>query len=114
MIRIIRMKVTSVELEQAKQDISNYIKFVVDIDKEIIAIGGARHVDAEQMLLQEGSLQSSLWGGGIDLIYGSIDFDSMINIRPNDNNPSKDVLSLEVRKKTVKILAEKGIWEEKN
>lgn len=75
----------------------DYIKVVVDIEGNILAGGGARHVDGEQVLLQDGSKQEHLWGGGLDLEGGEIDYNSMINIRPQQQNLSRDIMSQEVR-----------------
>jgi hypothetical protein len=53
------------------------------------------HADEEQMLLQNGSQQFDLWG--INLYpdkFGAedfIQFDSMINLRPSQNNLSRGV-----------------------
>ena len=65
------------------------VKYVVDLDREVIAIGGGLHADAEAVLLEDGSKQSSLWGA--NYFPGKpegqrIEFSSLINIRPRDNN----------------------------
>lgn len=86
------------------KDLEGYIKFVVDIERGILTAGGARHVDGEQLLLKDGSKQSNLWGGGYDTESGELDFDSMINIRPAQNNPSREVLDQEIRKKVEEIV----------
>ncbi len=39
------------------------IKFVVDIEKEIIAIGGELHSDAMEILIEDGSRGDNIWGG---------------------------------------------------
>ena len=57
------------------------------------------HSDGEKLLLGQGSRQEDLWGGGLDLETDEIDFDSMINLRPGQGNPSREVLSAEIRKK---------------
>lgn len=80
------------------QDFDGYIKVVVDIERGILAGGGKKHVDAEQILLQEGSHQYDLWGGGLDLESGEIDYNSMINVRPSQRNLSRDIMSEEIRK----------------
>ena len=41
--------------------------------------------------LKDGSNQSVIWGGGIDLETKDIDYNSFINIRPNDNNNSNEI-----------------------
>ena len=55
------------------------IKCVVDIDKELIAVNAELHADLEQLLLDDGSKQSSLYG--INIIYDlwEIEYDSLIN-----------------------------------
>ena len=78
--------------------IFRYIKVVVDIENRILCAGADRHVDEEQELLKLGSKQSNLWGGGIDIETGEIDYNSMVNIRPNQDNPSRDIMSMEIRK----------------
>ncbi|MBI2329862.1 hypothetical protein HYU94_00525 [Candidatus Daviesbacteria bacterium] len=83
---------------------AGYIKFVVDIEKKILTAGGLRHFDGEQLLLQNGSKQANLWGGGLDLETGEIDFDSMINIRPNQGNASREILSQGIRQQVEEVV----------
>lgn len=80
------------------EDLDGYIKIVVDVEQKILAGGGKKHVDAEQILLQEGSHQDNLWGGGLDLENGEIDYNSMINVRPSQGNLSRDIMSSDIRK----------------
>ncbi len=80
---------------------------MVDIDKEIMAIGGELHADDEALLLQEGSRQKDLWG--INFYLGKsgdelVGFDSMINIRPSQGNRSRGVESLEIQRKIRNIV----------
>lgn len=92
-------KASKEEIKSVAEHFQGYIKVVVDIEKEILSAGADRHVDEEQQLLINGSKQSNLWGGGLDLETGEIDYNSMINLRPNQDNPSRDILSLDIRKK---------------
>jgi len=73
----------------------NIVKAVVDIDKKLLVIDAEMHVDEEQYLLENGSLQNDLWGINLHPIdYGTdsfIEFDSMINIRPRQKNMSRGV-----------------------
>lgn len=88
------------------EDFDGYIKLVVDIEQEILAGGGKRHVEGEQKLLSEGSKQENLWGGGLDLKSREIDYNSMINIRPSQGNTSRDIMSAEVRDRFDRIVKE--------
>lgn len=104
MLLLVKSRLDDDNLKKAAEDLDGYIKVVVDIEQEVLAAGGKRHFEGEEMLLNEGSRQRNLWGGGLDLETGGIDFDSIINLRPNDDNPSREVLSLETRKKMEEII----------
>lgn len=104
MLLLISSKADKETLQKVAQDLHGYIKIVVDIEREILAAGGLKHVDGEQFLLKNGSRQENLWGGGLDLETNEVDFDSMINIRPSAGNNSREVLSKEVRDKMEKII----------
>jgi hypothetical protein len=96
---IIREKASSKQIAEMSKHFDGYIKVVVDIESEILSGGGDRHFDEEKGLLDDGSLQKNLWGGGFDIKTKEVDYNSIINLRPNQNNPSRDILSLEVRQK---------------
>ena len=111
MLRLISGKALPEDLAEAAKDLEEYVKFVVDINREVVTLGGKRHFEGEQLLLGNGSKQSDLWGGGFDTISHTLDFEAVINIRPNDNNPSKEVLSQEIRQKILIILKKKTPWK---
>ena len=83
------------------------IKCVVDIDKEIIALGGEYHIDANMFLIEQGSLQPALWG--FNLYPGRegenwIEYTSLINIRPNAKNRTMTVEDKIIRGKMKEII----------
>lgn len=104
MLLLVELRLNDKDLQKVASDLDGYIKFVVDVDLGILTAGGPRHFEGEKMLLDNGSRQGNLWGGGLDLESGEVDFDSMINIRPNDNNPSREILSQEMRSKVESIV----------
>lgn len=106
MIIILTKKATEAQIKKMCYEFGNYIKVVVDIKKGILAGGAAMHYDEEQTLLEYGCKQENLWGGGLDFATGAIDYNSMINIRPNQNNSSRDILSQEHRDKFKSIAEE--------
>lgn len=79
------------EIEKLKEQFGTYIKTVIDMKQKICSAGCDRHFDSEQVLLESGSLQSDVWGGGVDLETKIIDCNSFINIRPADNNLSNEI-----------------------
>lgn len=85
------------------EDYQGYIKLVVDVERGVLAGGGERHYEAEKVLLDKGSKQENLWGGGIDWETNEIDYNSIINLR-SKQNPSRDVLSESIRNKFDKIV----------
>lgn len=104
MIIVLEKRIIQRQLKQVIKDLEGYIKFVADVEKGILAVGGLRHFEAERVLLDKGSKQENLWGGGWDTQTNEIDFDSMINIRPVQGNPSREVLSTKTRDQILKIV----------
>lgn len=104
MLLIIKEKANSETIKKVAEDLNGYIKFVVDVERAVLAAGGMRHFEGEKLLLEDGGQQGNLWGGGLDLATGEVDFDSIINIRPHQDNPSREVLSPELRKKITEIV----------
>lgn len=83
------------------------IKAVVDVAKELIGIDANMHADIEQLLLGNGSEQSSLWGINLypeDSDEDFIEFDSMINIRPRQNNRSRSVEDVAIQNKIREVV----------
>ena len=62
MIYIIRERATPDQIEEMSQMLQTYIKLAVDIDRGILAGGGAMHADCEAVLLEDGSQQEYIWG----------------------------------------------------
>jgi hypothetical protein len=91
------------EIDLLKKQFEVYIKTVIDIDKKICSAGCDRHFDSETLLLENGSSQKDLWGGGIDLETKIIDFNSFINIRPADKNTSNEIQNEAIRKKYAEL-----------
>ena len=89
---------TREQIEQATERFGVYIKTVIDIRKKICSAGMDRHFEGENILLQSGSHQADIWGGGIDLETKEIDFNSFINIRPQDNNTKNEIQSERIKK----------------
>lgn len=107
-IKVVQGKITLSELEEfAKARFGDLVKAVVDIEKEIMAIGGELHADEEALLLEQGSKQENLWGINLyPAIKGDdfIEFNSMINLRPAQNNRSRGVENLKLREQIRKIV----------
>ena len=88
---------TKEDIVKLREQFDSYIKTVIDLKRKICSAGPDRHLESEEILLEQGSKQSDVWGGGIDLTTKEIDFNSFINIRANIN-PSNDILDEKRRK----------------
>lgn len=85
------------QIKQTAEQFGTYVKTVIDIEKKICSAGADRHFESEEILLKEGSNQMNLWGGGVDLETKDIDGNSMINIRPKQNNRSNEIQDPQIR-----------------
>jgi len=94
---------TKNELEKTKEVFGSYIKTVIDIEKKICSAGANRHFESEQILLEQGSDQKDLWGGGVDLETKAIDYNSFINIRPKQGNTSNEIQDGKLRQDYEKL-----------
>lgn len=95
--------------EMAQKMYGTLVKADVDVTKNIVIVDMDMHADGEAYLLENGSNQQDVWGINLHPDrFGTdefIEFDSMINIRPRQNNASRDVLDAGVRAKIVEIIA---------
>lgn len=91
------------EIKKLKEEFGSYIKTVIDVERKICSAGANMHFESEKVLIGEGSNQSSVWGGGVDLETKEIDFNSFINIRPNDNNKSNEIQDAKIREEYEKL-----------
>ncbi|MDD5731772.1 MAG: DUF5674 family protein [Patescibacteria group bacterium] len=107
-ILIVRDKIELDEIKRlAQATFGDMVKAVVDVEKEIMAVGGELHADAEALLLEDGSKQVNLWGFNI---YPEktkeewLEYDSMVNIKPGMGNRSRNIDSEEVKEKIAEIV----------
>jgi hypothetical protein len=104
-------KISVSELKELSEKMYDpLVKAVVDIRQKLLVIDAEMHADEEAYLLENGSHQEDLWG--INLYpdqfgaNGFIEFDSMINIRPRQNNSSRNVEDLGLQQKIRDIVSE--------
>jgi len=93
---IIRNKIKKEEIE------SPFTKAVADIEKEIVSIKCELHIDCAEELIKNGSSISDLWGFNI-YPDGSLDFVSLINIRPPKNR-SMEIEDEKIRQKIETVI----------
>lgn len=105
---LISEPISTEELRETGQELfGDMVKAVVDVEKEVMAVGAELHADEEAFLIERNSRQENLWG--INLYTNRampemVEFDSMINIRPRQNNRSRGVEDIVVRERIVEIV----------
>ena len=82
-MKILNEKIDKTDLQRIESvmffDEMCMVKAVVDISQQLVAVNAELHADLEQLLLENGSAQSSLYGINIYYDTGEIEFDSLIN-----------------------------------
>ena len=106
-IHLITEKATPQQVREMAAFYTEHIKVAVDIERGVLAGGGEWHADCERVLLAQGSQPEKVWGAGYKPSSREVDFYSLINIRPRQNNPDQDILSAEVRQSVEKIIRQR-------
>ena len=107
MIHIIHSQATSQQIEDMLQNLGTYIKLAVDIRRGILAGGGILHADCEFVLLEDGSHQEDVWGADWNPASQQVTYESLINIRPRQNNRSLEILDPTIRKQVAQIVQQR-------
>ncbi|MCF7796447.1 MAG: DUF5674 family protein [Lentisphaeria bacterium] len=110
MITILKdQQITPEKLKQLCEEwFGTFVKFVADVETKTIAVGGELHSDAEAILLEKGANQKDIWGANFypfDPPEQRLEFTSLINIRPRDDNPAMEIMDPNIRQE-VQELAE--------
>jgi Protein of unknown function (DUF5674) len=106
MILIARSRATKGQITKMLEAHRFYIKTAVDIERGILAGGGELHADCEAVLLDDGSRQDNIWGASWNPLTQEVFFESLINIRPRQNNRSMEILDSEIREQVAQITQE--------
>ena len=103
MIHIIRTHATQQQIDEMLEPLKTYIKLAVDVERDILAGGGVMHADCEAALLDDGSRQENIWGADWNPSVKQVTFESLINIRPRQNNRSLELLDHALRERVSQI-----------
>lgn len=99
---VLEQRIEPVVLRRLVERFEDMVKYVVDVERGVIAIGGEMHSDAEQVLLDAGSRQSDLWGANYYPGRGRadcIEFTALINIRPAAGNRGMELQDQTLRER---------------
>lgn len=105
-IVLLESRVHPATLRRLVERYEDMVKYVVDVERGVIALGGEMHADAEQVLLEAGSRQADLWGANY---YpgrgreGCIEYTSLINIRPAAGNRGMELQDEALRARVLEL-----------
>ena len=103
-IHLLEKKSTSEQMRAMLESLESYIKLAVDIETKVLAGGGILHADCEAVLLENGSKQENVWGADWLPFTQEVTFESLINIRPRQNNFGLEIEDEDLRNKIEKIV----------
>jgi len=100
------------QIKKLQNKWGDYLKLTIDIENSWLIAGGELHSDGEKLLLDKGSNQDDIWGGGIDLESKQIDTAAVLNLRPRLDNDNLEILDPEKRRIFIEIVKEffKELW----
>ena len=109
-MQILQTAITRAELAAlAENTFGDMIKCVADVKRGLVALDAELHADLERLLLENGSAGEDLWGFNLypdEEGEGFIEYDSLINIRSWQGNPSRGISDPETREAIEKIVAQ--------
>src|SRR3989344_6944634 len=107
-IQILDHKISMEEVKKlADSWYGTMIKGTVDVEQKKVALGGDYHIESSEMLTNSSSKFEDVWGFNIRFEEnpdGVLEFDSMVNIKPNFSNRSRGINNEEVKKKATEVI----------
>lgn len=103
MIIVLDREATEEELKQAREVYDDYIKTVIDVEKNLLAIGGEYHIDCEEVLIKMGSKLENLYGGGYRVSTKEVEYMAMSNYKPALNKITYEIMDKDIRKKLYEL-----------
>lgn len=109
-IRIAHERIPPDELQRLVNAwFGDMVKFVADVSRGVLAVGGEMQADAEAVLLASGSRQQDLWGANYLPGQGPdacVEYTSLINISPSRGNRSMEVMDPAIRTRIRQLTAQ--------
>ncbi|OGG80519.1 hypothetical protein A3A39_00335 [Candidatus Kaiserbacteria bacterium RIFCSPLOWO2_01_FULL_54_13] len=100
-MKIIKNPISLEDVQMLAREIyRDMVKGVVDIKRGVIALGGEWHMDANAVLIADGSSQLNVWGFNLHVDErdnSAIKFVSLINIRPAQGSRGMEIQDEKLR-----------------
>lgn len=113
-MKTVKDTITIAELKEMMKTFSGvFVKAVVDIEKEIMAVDAELHADLRELLMEaENSQHQNIWGINLypeKMGDDFIEFDSMVNIKPGFENRTRGVENPEIREKIKNVVKKRVV-----
>lgn len=99
MIKLYKEPVPSGDLNPLQEVYPGYIKVAIDLENGWLCAGGEYHIDCEEVLINAGSKQSDLWGGGVNASTKTIEYQAMSNYKPSQGRLTYEISDSEIKAK---------------
>ena len=103
-MKLIEYPLTKADFDALATEFGPYFKVTVDIENKRLVAGPILHADGEEMLLEKGSKNDNIWGGGITVQTLKIDATAVLNVRPRLNNDGMEILDSTRRTKFFNVV----------
>ncbi|OGG45071.1 hypothetical protein A2673_04265 [Candidatus Kaiserbacteria bacterium RIFCSPHIGHO2_01_FULL_50_13] len=107
-IIIVREPIIHTALEPlAKAWHGTLVKGVADCKRDVFALGGEWHMDANNVLIADGSAQQDLWGFNVypkERGESAIEYISLVNIRPSQGNRGMEIEDSAIRENIAALI----------
>ena len=100
---VLDRKITPDEFEKAREIYKDYIKTVIDVERNILAVGGEYHIDCEEVLIRTGSKLENLYGGGYRVSTKEIEYMAMSNYKPALGKTTYEIMDKDTRDQLYKL-----------
>jgi hypothetical protein len=101
--KIVREKISKEERKAFEESDGDFAKVAVDTARGILSIGCELHIDCYEKLIEDGSRPGETWGANVYFDDESIEYTSMVNIRPPENS-SMEITNPAIREKVKEVI----------
>jgi hypothetical protein len=109
-VKIIKKRISKEELKEiTERNFETMVKVDIDIEKEILSIGGEWHSEGEELLVRDGSDSQNVWGINFypwNTTKERIEYISLINVKPAIGHKTMKIKDEKIKDKINKIVKE--------
>ena len=86
-----KLQFTNKEIKKMKSELDGYVWLAVDVKRHIMVAGDEHFRALKQVLFRERCRSGDIWGAGVDLSSGEIDFRSPVNRKLIPSHTTTDI-----------------------